>query len=126
MPRFWSKWLDDIRDALYADGRVPDICPNYVQREDPDPAWGNNYPILVWYHYQYFDDSRILEEHYAGIRLWVDYLASVAENHIVTEGHFGDHMLPGAAPGQEEFVSSETPPPQRRSWPPAPMTSPRR
>ena len=50
---------------------MPDICPNYVQREDPDPAWGSNYPILVWYHYQYFDDSRILEEHYEGIRLWV-------------------------------------------------------
>ena len=111
MPRFWSKWLDDIRDAQYADGRVPDICPNYVQRPDPDPAWGSNYPILVWYHYQYFDDSRILEEHYAGIRLWVDYLTSVAGNHIVREGHFGDHMLPGAAPGQEEFVSSEAPPP---------------
>ena len=121
MPGFWVKWLDDIKDAQYADGRVPDICPNYVQRPDPDPAWGSNYPILVWYLYQYFDDSRILEEHYEAIRLWVDYLTSSAENHvapdggaqthIVYEGHFGDHMLPGNAPGEEEFVSSETPPP---------------
>ena len=111
MPRFWSKWLDDIKDAQYADGRVPDICPNYVQRDDPDPAWGGNYPILVWYLYQYFDDIRLLEQHYAGIKLWVDYLSSVAEDHIVSEGHYGDHMLPGAAPGEEEFVSSETPPP---------------
>ena len=111
MPRFWSKWLDDIKDAQYDDGRVPDICPNYVQREDPDPAWGANYPILVWYLFQYFDDNRILQEHYAAIRLWADYLTSVAEHHIVNEGHYGDHMLPGAAPGEEEFVSSETPPP---------------
>ena len=111
MPRFWTKWLDDIKDAQLENGSVPDICPNYVQRDDPDPAWGGNYPILVWYLYQYFDDSRILEEHYAPIRLWVDYLTSVAENHIVNEGHYGDHMLPGAAPGEEEFVSSETPPP---------------
>ena len=111
MPRFWTKWLDDIKDAQLEDGSVPDICPNYVQRNDPDPAWGGNYPILVWYLYQYFDDSRILEEHYAPIRLWVDYLTSVAEDHIVSEGHYGDHMLPGAAPGEEEFVSSETPPP---------------
>lgn len=111
MPGFWIKWLDDIKDAQLEDGSVPDICPNYVQRNDPDPAWGGNYPILVWYLYQYFDDRRILEEHYAPIRLWTDYLTSVAENHIVNEGHYGDHMLPGAAPGQEEFVSSETPPP---------------
>ncbi len=111
MPRFWTKWLDDIKDAQLENGSVPDICPNYVQRDDPDPAWGGNYPILVWYLYQYFDDSRILEEHYDAIRLWTDYLTSVAENHIVNEGHYGDHMLPGAAPGEEEFVSSETPPP---------------
>ncbi len=111
MPRFWTKWLDDIKDAQLENGSVPDICPNYVQRDDPDPAWGGNYPILVWYLYQYFDDSRILEEHYEPVRLWVDYLTSVAENHIVSEGHYGDHMLPGAAPGEEEFVSSETPPP---------------
>ena len=111
MPRFWTKWLDDIKDAQLENGSVPDICPNYVQRDDPDPAWGGNYPILVWYLYQYFDDSRILEEHYEPVRLWVDYLTSVAENHIVNEGHYGDHMLPGAAPGEEEFVSSETPPP---------------
>ena len=111
MPRFWTKWLDDIKDAQLEDGSVPDICPNYVQRDDPDPAWGGNYPILVWYLYQYFDDSRILEEHYEPIRLWVDYLTSAAQNHIVSEGHYGDHMLPGAAPGEEEFVSSETPPP---------------
>ena len=111
MPRFWTKWLNDIKDAQYPDGRVPDICPNYVQRPDPDPAWGGNYPILVWYLHQYFDDFRILEQHYAGMRRWVDYLTSVAQHHIVNEGHYGDHMLPGAAPGQEEFVSSETPPP---------------
>ncbi len=111
MPRFWSKWLDDIKDAQYDDGRVPDICPNYVQRGDVDPAWGSNYPILLWYLYQYFDDERILEDHYPSIRKWVDYLTSVAENCIVREGHYGDHMLPGEAPGKEEFVSSETPPP---------------
>ena len=68
MPRFWTKWLDDIKDAQLENGSVPDICPNYVQRDDPDPAWGGNYPILVWYLYQYFDDSRILEEHYDAIR----------------------------------------------------------
>ena len=111
MPRFWTKWLDDIKDAQLENGEVPDICPNYIRKDDPDPAWGGNYPILVWYLYQYFDDSRILAEHYEPIRLWVDYLTSVAENHIVSEGHYGDHMLPGAAPGEEEFVSSETPPP---------------
>ena len=102
---------DKVESSGGEAARRAEICPNYVQRDDPDLAWGGNYPILVWYLYQYFDDVRLIEQHCAGIKLWVDYLTSVAEDHIVSEGHYGDHMLPGAAPGEEEFVSSETPPP---------------
>ena len=111
MPLFWTKWLYDIKDAQGEKGEVPDIAPNYVRREEPDPAWGSNYPILVWYLHQYYGDARILEEHYSSMKKWVDYLTSIAENHLVTKGHYGDHMLPGEAPGKEVFISQETPPP---------------
>ena len=110
MPSFWTKWLNDIKDAQRDDGAVPDIAPSYPG-DRSDPAWGSNYPILVWYLHQYYGDNRILEEHYDGMKRWLDYLASIADNHIVTEGHYGDHLLPGESPGEEEFVSSETPPP---------------
>jgi len=110
MPMFWTKWLNDIKDAQRDDGAVPDIAPSYPG-DRSDPAWGSNYTILVWYLHQYYGDNRILEEHYEGMKRWLDYLASIADNHIVTEGHYGDHLLPGEAPGKEEFVSSETPPP---------------
>ena len=41
------------------------------------------------------------------------YLTRIAgENHRIEQGgYYGDHMLPGDAPGQEEFLSKETPPP---------------
>ncbi len=110
MPLFWTKWLNDIKDAQREDGTVPDVAPSYTT-DRSDPAWGGNYPILVWYLYQYYGDKRILEEHYDSMKKWLDYLASIAGNHIVTKGHYGDHMLPGEAPGEEEFISSETPPP---------------
>ncbi|MBC8231933.1 family 78 glycoside hydrolase catalytic domain [bacterium] len=109
MPLFWTKWLNDIKDAQRDDGAVPDIAPSYPT-DRSDPAWGSNYPILVWYLHQYYGDVRILQEHYDGMKRWLDYLASIADNHIVTEGHYGDHLLPGNAPGEEEFISSETPP----------------
>jgi len=111
MPLFWTKWLSDIADAQGRNGEVPDIAPNYVRRKDPDPAWGSNYPILVWYIHQYYGDNRVLKEHYSGMKRWVDYLTSIAENHLVTEGHYGDHMQPGEAPGEEEFISTAPPPP---------------
>ncbi len=110
MPLFWTKWLDDIADAQHANGAVPDICPSYPGGRS-DPAWGGNYPILVWYLHQYYADNRIVERHYAGMKKWIDYLTSIADGHLVKKGHYGDHMLPGKSPGREEFISSETPRP---------------
>ena len=110
MPLFWTKWLNDIADAQHAGGAVPDIAPSYPSGRS-DPAWGGNYPILVWYLYQYYADRRIVERHYAGMKRWIDYLASIADGHLVKKGHYGDHMLPGKSPGREEFISSETPRP---------------
>jgi len=111
MPRFWTKWLEDIAHAQQPDGNVPTICPSYPPHPDFDPAWGGNYPMLVWYLYQYLDDERLLRRHYAGMRRCVDYHTSIAENGIITRGRYGDHMLPGKFPGDEEFISRETPPP---------------
>ena len=109
MPAFWMKWLDDIKDGQRDDGAIPDITPTYPG-DQSDPAWGGNYPIFIWYLHQYYDDNRILGEHYDSMKRWMDYLASISDGHIPTEGRFGDHMLPGEAPSMEEFISKETPP----------------
>jgi alpha-L-rhamnosidase len=112
MPVFWTKWLKDIADSQHEDGAIPVVTPSYPSFADSqiDAAWGGNYPILVWYLYQYYEDSLILEEHYPEMTKWMNYLSSISEKHIVTKGHFGDHMLPGDFPGDEQFVSKETPP----------------
>jgi alpha-L-rhamnosidase len=109
MPRFWVKWLHDIKDAQRIDGAIPDVCPTYPG-DRSDPAWGGNYPILAWYLYQYYDDIRLLEEHYDGMKRWLKYLDSISDDYIVTKGHYGDHMLPGITVGEEQFISRETPP----------------
>jgi len=111
MPLFWTKWLEDIAHAQQRNGNVPQICPSYDANPGFDPAWGGNYPILVWYLYQYLDDERILQQHYAGMKRCVDYHTSIAEDGIITRGIYGDHMLPGKFPGDEQFISGETPPP---------------
>ena len=111
MPLFWTKWLEDIAHAQQPNGDVPAIAPSYHSKPHFDPAWGGNYPILVWYLYQYLDDERILQRHYAGMKRLVDYHTSIAEDGIVMRGSYGDHMLPGKSPGNEQFISQETPPP---------------
>ena len=113
MPLFWTKWLEDAKHAQHPDGVIPDVVPAYPLkgRNTGDPAWAGNYPILVWYVHQYYGDDRILAEHYASMKKWVDHLTSIADDHLVKKGHYGDHMLPGESPGNEEFISTETPPP---------------
>ena len=110
MPIFWTKWLQDIADSQCDDGMVPHIAPAY---HGPafDAAWGGNYPPLVWYLSRYFDDDRMLKEHYEGMKRCTDHMDGIAEDLIITQGMFGDHMLPGTEPGKEEFISPFTPPP---------------
>ena len=112
MPLLWTKWLRDVQNEQNPDGSIPVVVPNYPRHSSFDPAWSGNYPIAVWYVYQYYDDERILAAHYDSIKQWVDYVTSTADdNNLVFKGTWGDHMLAGVNPGEEEYVSSETPPP---------------
>ncbi len=112
MPLFWTKWLADIKGTQRQDGSLSDWAPDFpgINRQ-PDAAQAGNYPALVWYLYQYYEDKRILTDHYPTIKAWTDYLSSIADGYIIVKGWLGDHMLPGKFPGEEEFISKETPPP---------------
>ena len=93
-----------------SDYRPSGSSPKNPLRRKGDPAWGGNYPLLVWYLYQYYGDLELLASHYDAMCRSVAAHTEIAEEHLVTHGHYGDHMLPGSGPGAEEFVSSETPP----------------
>lgn len=112
IPQFWTKFLLDVQCAQHPDGVIPDVIPNYPykNRKTGDPAWAGNYPLVAWYVYQYYGDRRLLEQNYSSMKRWVDYLTSVAKDHLIDGFYYGDHMLPGDAPGKEEFISQETPP----------------
>jgi len=91
---FWTKWLNDIRDSQKPDGNVPVVSPlHWRDIYSESPAWKSSYPLFVWYVYQYYEDVRVLEEHYTGIRKLVDFLSAKADNYIISCG-LGDHMEP--------------------------------
>jgi alpha-L-rhamnosidase len=109
MPLFWTKWLRDVADSQDRQGSISAIVPCYSVRVFDTTGGGGAYPIAVWYCHQYYGDDRILAEHYASMKKWVDYLTSLAHDHILSAGTYGDHMLPGPSPGMEEYISKETP-----------------
>jgi len=98
MAAFYTKFLDDIRLSQKPDGSLSDTVPPYLERMYPaDPAWAAAYYELAWLMYFYYEDTRVLERHYAALRKYLDFLAASAEGHIIKKlGKYGDWCQPAS------------------------------
>jgi alpha-L-rhamnosidase len=48
------------------------------------PAWGSAYVIMPWAYFCYYGDTILLEQHYPGMKKWVEYLTTrTDENGII-------------------------------------------
>jgi alpha-L-rhamnosidase len=71
---FYKKWLDDVADAQFADGRLGDCAPFYYHGGLPaDPGWSAAYPLIVRWASSYYSDERLVGRHYAGVRAFVEW-----------------------------------------------------
>jgi alpha-L-rhamnosidase len=73
--------------------------PHRFGRRPADPAWGAAYPLLVWYMYQYQGDRRIVEEHYAGVKAWTDFLTTRAKDGVLEYFYYADWVPVEKTPG---------------------------
>jgi len=94
MAGFYTKWIRELALAQHDDGCVPDVVPEYWKGLGQDPAWGTVYITTAWYLYVYYGDKRILENHYNGIKKWVEYLAALSQNYIIKRDVYGDWCPP--------------------------------
>ena len=99
MAAFYTNFVRDIRDVQDEKGRITDTVPHIWGSRPADPAWGTAYPLLCWYMYQYYGDTRILEEHYDGLKRYVEFLKSTAEGGVLKWSHYGDWVAVEKCPG---------------------------
>jgi len=104
MAAFYTNFIRDINDVQDEAGRVTDTVPHIWGQRPADPAWGTAYPLLCWYMYQYYGDRRILEQHYDGVKKYVEFLRSRAEDGLVKYSYYGDWVAVEKTPGS--IVSS--------------------
>ncbi len=104
MAAFYTNFLRDIRDVQDEKGTITDTVPHVWGSRPADPAWGTAYPLIAWYMYQYYGDKRILEEHYDGIKKYVEFLRTREEDGLVRFSYYGDWVAVDKAPGS--IVSS--------------------
>jgi len=55
------------------------------------PAWDSAYPLICWYLYQYYGDTRVLEEHYDNLKRYVDYVSGRSKDRLPAFG-LGDWL----------------------------------
>ncbi len=99
MAAFYTNFVRDIRDVQDGKGQITDTVPHVWGSRPADPAWGTAYPLLCWYMYKYYGDRRVLDEQYDGLKAYVEFLRSRAENGIVRYSYYGDWVAIEKCPG---------------------------
>lgn len=117
MPRFFTKWLHDIRETQRQNGELATIAPtsgwSYEGAEGwpavhgPIPAWDASLFEIPWRMYEHYGDERILASVYEEQKRYFDYLSSRADGRIVRRG-LGDWIPPGGVAVEGPEITSTT------------------
>ena len=83
MAAFYTKFVKDMRDAVAPNGQFFSIVPsvkhgNFGMDWYGGPAWADAGVIIPWRVYENYADRRMLEEHYAAMKRYVESI--FAEN----------------------------------------------
>jgi hypothetical protein len=85
----YRKIIYDMQDAQTWEGLVPCIAPEYIVFSGDfrdSPEWGSASVILPWLIYKWYGDINILIEEWIMMNAYMRYLASRAENNILSHG----------------------------------------
>ena len=94
---FYTKWLVDITDGQYENGRFPSTAPRVYKRVAA--GWGDAGVLCPWTMYQWYGDKKVLHQYYPNMVRWINHIEERSPNYISTLGSYGDW----------QNVESETP-----------------
>ena len=72
---FFEKWMGDMRDAQRADGAYPAVAPTCWGCPHGQTAWADAGIIVPWTMYLVYNDKGILEENYASMEKYMEFLS---------------------------------------------------
>ncbi|MEM6320174.1 MAG: glycoside hydrolase family 78 protein, partial [Bacteroidota bacterium] len=100
---FFTKWLKDLAADQFPNGAVPNVIPDMLIGELGTLAakggatgWADAAVIVPWTVYQAYGDQRILEEQYASMQEWVEFMKKMAGDNYLWNTpnywHWGDWL----------------------------------
>ena len=90
--RFLTKWLWDVRDDQTSDGAFTNVAPDLGQVGQGVAGWGDAGVTVPWALYQAYGDVRVLEQSWASMLKWLDYLKRHSNGHLRPAEGFGDWL----------------------------------
>eukprot|EP00051_Salpingoeca_urceolata_P001214 m.39380 g.39380 ORF g.39380 m.39380 type:complete len:1029 (+) comp11266_c0_seq1:188-3274(+) len=69
-----------LRDEQNGNGDLPGAAPGHAGGKITDISWTAAYPLITHWMYKYFNDKRIVEEHYPTIQKFVDMLTEAGKS----------------------------------------------
>jgi len=113
---FFTKWTRDLEDAQSPRGAYPKVVPDlpaWFIGEDGGPAWADAGVICPWTIYQCYGDIRLLEERYASMQRFIEFLSKTSQkglrcyaDYTGWRGH-GDWLALDGSDGREGGTSKE-------------------
>ena len=84
----YTKWINDLGDEQRPSGELPGIVPTsgWGYTWGNGPAWDSAFLLIPFYLYEYCGDTKVLCDHYDGLKRYVEYLSSKAKDGIVDIG----------------------------------------
>lgn len=91
----YEKWMGDIQDCQRPSGQIPGIVPTggWGYNWGSGPAWDACLMIMPWQIYQNTGNDGILHKMWGNMKLYMDYIAHMADGYIVNFG-LGDWCPP--------------------------------
>lgn len=90
--RFLTKWLWDLRDGQTEAGGFTDVAPMIGSVGNGVAGWGDAGVTVPWALYQAYGDVRVLEQSWASMLKWLDYLQAHSEGHLRPAEGYGDWL----------------------------------
>ncbi|RYE13364.1 MAG: alpha-L-rhamnosidase, partial [Sphingobacteriales bacterium] len=91
--QFFTKWLRDVTDSQTPAGSYPPVAPVPAYWTNNFSAgWADAGVIIPWQMYQVYGDRCVIENNYASMVKYIDFVNKRAVNYLLPSEGFGDWL----------------------------------